>query len=108
MSLPSQSQQGEIREPGIPDPAPAAEKWKDARETIASSTSTEIASDGSNAPNEYASNSNGKGDDKTNFESIDDAGAPRQRVYHTGWRLHALTAGWVRSFPHNLIPPVLD
>lgn len=86
MSVPShtQSQQGEIREPRVPDPAQAAENWKDARDTVASSISTEVASDGPNAPTEFISNSNDKGDDKSNFESIDDAGAPRQRVYHTG------------------------
>ncbi len=107
MSLTSQTQQGEIREPGVPDPAPATEKWKEARENVASNTSAEIASDGLIAPNEFISNSNGKGDE-SNFESVDDAGAPRQRVYHTGWRLHALTAGWVRSFSHSLMNPVRD
>jgi hypothetical protein len=93
MSLPSNSQQGEVREPGVPDPAHAPENWNDAREAVASSTSTEAASDGPNAPNGLVSNGNGNGNDKSNIDSIDDAGAPRQKVYHTGWRLHALTAG---------------
>jgi hypothetical protein len=108
MSLPSNSQQGEVRESGVPEPAHAPENWNDAREAVASSTSTEATSDGLNAPNGLISKGNGDGNEKSNFDSNGDAVAPRQKVYHTGWRLHALTAGYVYSFSHNLRPPVLD
>ncbi|KAH8743081.1 major facilitator superfamily transporter [Hyaloscypha finlandica] len=49
--------------------------------------------DGLNAPNGLISKGNGDGNEKSNFDSNGDAVAPRQKVYHTGWRLHALTAG---------------
>ena len=93
MSLLSGTQQGEVREPGIQAIVHAPENWNDAKEAVASRNSTEAASDVLNAPNGFVSSGNGNGNDKSNIDSIDDAGAPRQKVYYTGWRLHALTAG---------------
>jgi hypothetical protein len=96
MSLPSNSQQGQVRESGVPEPAHAPENWNDAREAVASSTSTEATeatSDGLNAPNGLISKDNGDGNEKSNIDSNGDVVVPRQKVYHTGWRLHALTAG---------------
>lgn len=97
MSLLSDTQQGEVREPGIQAIVHAPENWNDAKEAVASRNSTEAASDVLNAPNGFVSSGNGNDNyndnDKSNIDSIDDAGAPRQKVYYTGWRLHALTAG---------------
>lgn len=91
MSLPSNTQQGEVREPGIQAFVHAPENWNDSKEVVVSSNSTEAASDVLNAPNGFIST--GNGNDKSNIDSIDGAGAPRRKVYYTGWRLHALTAG---------------
>ena len=93
MSLPSSTQQGGVREPDVQNPAYALKKSNDAKRAVVSSASIEAASDESNTLNEPVSNSNDH--EKSNLESLDDADAdgPTQKVYHTGWRLHALTAG---------------
>jgi len=93
MSLPSNAQHDEVLEPRIPGPAHTLESWNDAKEAVALNTSIEATSDVANASHKPVLNVNGYNNEKNNTDSIDDAGAPRKKVYHTGWRLHALTAG---------------
>lgn len=63
-------------------------------EAVSPATPKEAPLDVPEVSTELGLNNMNDKDNKTSAnESTEPVGVPRQRVYHAGWRLHALTAG---------------
>ncbi|POR31012.1 Putative MFS-type transporter [Tolypocladium paradoxum] len=94
-SSPSAVQQEEPRQPRPSSPDEqnndSKEAAVEAEAVVGSGARTEVASNAPNARNVLVPIDSNNA--KSNVGSNDDSDEPRPKVYHTGWRLHALTAG---------------